>query len=69
MFALYEHMLSFVIPLACDTPHPHPETPISGSSTIVDVSNVSLRRFWNLREHMQRASVLATARYPETLGS
>ncbi|CDR44450.1 hypothetical protein NBRC10512_000053 [Rhodotorula toruloides] len=69
MFALYEHMLSFVLPLASDTPHPHPETPISGSSTIVDVSNVSLRRFWNLREHMQRASVLATARYPETLGS
>ncbi|BGP01747.1 phosphatidylinositol transporter [Rhodosporidium toruloides NP11] [Rhodotorula toruloides] len=69
MFALYEHMLAFVLPLASDTPRPHPETPISGSSTIVDVSNVSLRRFWNLREHMQRASVLATARYPETLGS
>ncbi|BGP26173.1 phosphatidylinositol transporter [Rhodotorula toruloides] len=69
MFALYEHMLSFVLPLASSTPRPHPESPISGSSTIVDVSNVSLRRFWNLREHMQRASVLATARYPETLGS
>jgi hypothetical protein len=33
----------------------------------VDVSQVSLRMFWNLKAHMQAASTLATAHYPETL--
>ncbi|KPV72429.1 uncharacterized protein RHOBADRAFT_55895 [Rhodotorula graminis WP1] len=69
MIALYEHMVQFVLPFASSVPHEHPETPISGCSTIVDVSNVSLLRFWALKGHMQRASVLATARYAETLGS
>ncbi|GAA5889097.1 hypothetical protein JCM8208_007769 [Rhodotorula glutinis] len=69
MIALYEHMVQFVLPFASSVPHEHPETPISGCSTIVDVSNVSLLRFWALKGHMQRASVLATARYAETLGA
>ena len=46
---------------------PHPETPISQSNNIVDISNVGLKQFWNLKSHMQDASVLATAHYPETL--
>jgi len=62
-------MVQFVLPFASSVPHEHPETPISGCATIVDVSNVSLLRFWALKSHMQRASVLATARYAETLGS
>lgn len=62
-------MVQFVLPFASSVPHEHPETPISGCATIVDVSNVSLLRFWALKGHMQRASVLATARYAETLGS
>jgi hypothetical protein len=37
------------------------------STNIVDVSGVSLRQFWNLKSHMQAASQLATAHYPETL--
>jgi len=43
------------------------ETPITLSTNIVDVSGVSLRQFWNLKSHMQAASQLATAHYPETL--
>lgn len=31
------------------------------------MSGVSLRQFWNLKAHMQAASTLATAHYPETL--
>ena len=46
---------------------PHPETPISQSNNIVDISGVGLKQFWNLKSHMQDASVLATAHYPETL--
>ncbi|BGP49961.1 cytosolic factor, phosphatidylinositol/phosphatidylcholine transfer protein [Rhodotorula kratochvilovae] len=62
-------MVQFVLPFCSAVPHEHPETPISGCATIVDVSNVSLMRFWQLKGHMQRASVLATARYAETLGA
>jgi len=48
-------------------PRSHPETPISQSNNIVDISGVGLKQFWNLKGHMQDASVLATAHYPETL--
>jgi hypothetical protein len=48
-------------------PRSHPETPISQSNNIVDISGVGLKQFWNLKNHMQDASVLATAHYPETL--
>ena len=37
------------------------------SNNIVDISGVGMRQFWNLKNHMQDASVLATAHYPETL--
>jgi len=37
--------------------------------TVVDISNVSLMRFWQLKAHMQRASALASANYAETLGA
>ena len=43
------------------------ETPISQSNNIVDISKVGLKQFWNLKQHMQDASTLATAHYPETL--
>jgi hypothetical protein len=45
----------------------YPTAPITLSTNIVDVSQVSLRMFWNLKAHMQAASTLATAHYPETL--
>jgi hypothetical protein len=48
-------------------PRNHPETPISQSNNIVDIQGVGLKQFWNLKGHMQDASVLATAHYPETL--
>lgn len=37
------------------------------STNIVDISGVGLKQFWNLKGHMQAASTLATAHYPETL--
>jgi hypothetical protein len=68
LFALYENLTNFVLPLCSEmTNRPFPETPVSQSSNIVDISNVGLRQFWNLKTHMQDASQLATAHYPETL--
>ncbi|KAJ6034573.1 uncharacterized protein N7446_009324 [Penicillium canescens] len=67
LFALYENLLRFVMPLCSSLQRPNPETPIVTSTNIVDVSGVGLKQFWNLKSHMQDASVLATAHYPETL--
>ncbi|KAI9827499.1 MAG: hypothetical protein M1832_004849 [Thelocarpon impressellum] len=69
LFALYENLTRFVMPLcsAVVQGRPNPETPITQSSNIVDISGVGLKQFWNLRSHMQDASTLATAHYPETL--
>ncbi|KAH7138302.1 CRAL-TRIO domain-containing protein [Dendryphion nanum] len=67
LFALYESLTRFVQPLCSAIDRKHPETPISQSNNIVDISGVGLKQFWNLKNHMQDASVLATAHYPETL--
>jgi hypothetical protein len=68
LFALYENLCRFVLPLCAAIPNrPNTETPVSQSSNIVDISKVSLRQFWNLRGHLQDSSALATAHYPETL--
>ncbi|KAL8975912.1 MAG: hypothetical protein Q9205_007983, partial [Flavoplaca limonia] len=68
LFALYENLTRFVMPLCSAVPgRPNPETPVDQSNNIVDISRVGLKQFWNLRTHMQDASQLATAHYPETL--
>ncbi|KAL1958657.1 hypothetical protein VTO42DRAFT_4000 [Malbranchea cinnamomea] len=67
LFALYENMIRFVLPLCSSLPRPNPETQIVSTTNIVDISGVGLKQFWNLKGHMQDASVLATAHYPETL--
>ncbi|KAI9795259.1 MAG: hypothetical protein M1833_007281 [Piccolia ochrophora] len=67
LFALYENMLQFVLPLCSTLPRSNPEMPVSSTCNVVDISGVGLKQFWNLKGHMQDASVLATAHYPETL--
>lgn len=68
LFALYENLTRFAQPLCTQlTDREHPSTPITLSTNIVDVGGVSLKQFWNLKGHMQAASQLATAHYPETL--
>lgn len=68
LFALYENLTRFVQPLCTQlTDREQPEVPITMSTNIVDVSGVGLKQFWNLKGHMQAASQLATAHYPETL--
>lgn len=68
LFALYENLCRFVLPLCSAIPdRPISETPISQSSNLVDLSKVGITKFWSLRTHMSAASQLATAHYPETL--
>lgn len=68
LFALYENLCRFVLPLCSAIPNrPNGETPISQSNNIVDISKVGFQKFWALRDHMSDSSRLATAHYPETL--
>jgi hypothetical protein len=67
LFALYHNLLNFVLPMCSTLERPNPEVPVTNSTNIVDISHVGLAQFWNLKGHMQDASVLATAHYPETL--
>ncbi|KDE04629.1 hypothetical protein MVLG_04929 [Microbotryum lychnidis-dioicae p1A1 Lamole] len=68
MTALSEILTEFVVPLCEALSRDHLEIPIDATTTIVDISNVSLAKFWSLRNHMIRASGLQTANYPEILG-
>lgn len=45
----------------------NPETPVDQSNNLVDLSKVGLKQLWSLRNHLQEASTLATAHYPEIL--
>jgi len=46
LFALYENMCRFVLPLcSAVSDRAYPETPVSQSNNIVDISNVGLRQF------------------------
>ncbi|KAJ4390931.1 hypothetical protein N0V93_004530 [Gnomoniopsis smithogilvyi] len=67
--ALYENLTRFTQPLCSQlTDREYAgRTPITLSTNIVDVTGVTLKGYWNLKGHMQAASELATAHYPETL--
>ncbi|KAL2106936.1 hypothetical protein VUR80DRAFT_5935 [Thermomyces stellatus] len=68
LFALYENLTRFVMPFCSQLQdREFPGTPITMTTNIVDISGVGLKQFWNLKAHMQAASQLATAHYPETL--
>ncbi|KAK2594780.1 hypothetical protein QQS21_007527 [Conoideocrella luteorostrata] len=68
LFALYENLTRFSQPFCTQlTDREHPDVPVTMSTNIVDISGVGLKQFWNLKSHMQAASTLATAHYPETL--
>ncbi|KAK7056611.1 hypothetical protein VNI00_002328 [Paramarasmius palmivorus] len=67
IIALYELMTNFSMQLCSSLPHDSQTTPISSTTSIIDLENVSLSSMWGLRNHLQEASSLATANYPETL--
>lgn len=68
LFALYENLTRFAHPFCTQlTDREYPDVPVTMSTNIVDITGVGLKQFWNLKSHMQSASQLATAHYPETL--
>ncbi|KAG5912771.1 hypothetical protein E4U42_001849, partial [Claviceps africana] len=70
LFALYENLTRFTQPFCTQLQdRDHAEVPVTMSINIVDITGVGLKQFWNLKSHMQAASQLATAHYPETLDS
>ncbi|KAH8077045.1 CRAL/TRIO domain-containing protein [Cristinia sonorae] len=69
IIALYEVMWRFVMPFCSSLPRRTAPTPVSSVTTIIDLEQVSLTSMWNLRNHLQEASTLATANYPETLNT
>ncbi|GLB45504.1 putative CRAL TRIO domain-containing protein [Lyophyllum shimeji] len=69
IIALYEFMARFTLPLCSHLPHASQSTPITSTTTIIDLEDVSIGSMWSLRNHLQEASRLATANYPETLST
>ncbi|KAM0261516.1 hypothetical protein ACHAQJ_002199 [Trichoderma viride] len=68
LFALYENLTRFNQPFCTQLmDRENADVPVTMSTNIVDISGVGLKQFWNLKGHMQVASQLATAHYPETL--
>lgn len=66
--ALYDNLIRFVTPLVSELPRPNPNIPVSASTHIIDISGVSLKQFFSIRNYLQESSELATKHYPETLG-
>ncbi|KAI0770450.1 CRAL/TRIO domain-containing protein [Fomes fomentarius] len=69
LIALYDYLTGFVYGFCSALPRRIEPTPISSCTTIIDLSDVSLQLLWQLRSHLQEASTLATANYPETLST
>ncbi|KAJ6781272.1 hypothetical protein PWT90_05031 [Aphanocladium album] len=68
--ALYENLLRFTQPLSTQlVDRKHAEVPITLSTYIMDVSGVSVLQFWSLKNHLHTLAFLASAYYPETLGT
>ncbi|KAH9923583.1 CRAL/TRIO domain-containing protein [Amylocystis lapponica] len=67
--ALYETMTCFILKLCSNLPRANAPTPVSSVTTIIDLEHVSIGTMWSLRGHLQEASTLATANYPETLAT
>ncbi|KAF8904093.1 CRAL/TRIO domain-containing protein [Gymnopilus junonius] len=64
---LYEFMDRFTFPLCSHLPRATSPIPVSSTTTIIDLENVSFTSMWRLRNHLQEASRMSTANYPETL--
>lgn len=75
IIALYEYMLNFAFSVCTSLPPPEsnsdsPSVPshVAQATTIIDMQQTTLKQLFQFRSHLQEASTLATANYPETLG-
>ena len=65
---LYQLLMQGTLPLCAMLPSEASPTPPDGTTTLVDLEGVSFSLIWSLRSHLQQASVLANANFPETMG-
>lgn len=66
---LSEFMTRFYFQLCTALPRPSSATPVSSATNIIDLEGVSFGTMWRLRNHLQDASHLAKANYPETIST
>ncbi|MCJ1414467.1 hypothetical protein MMC32_000793 [Xylographa parallela] len=64
VFLPAEYSTQFVQPLCARM---HVDRAMPCSIFIIDLTGVSVRHFWNLRAHLQKASTMATSHYPESV--
>lgn len=62
-------MTRFVGSLCSALPREIEPVPITAVTAIIDLGDTSIRQLWALRSHLQEASTLAQANYPETMGT
>lgn len=62
-------MTRFVASLCSALPREIEPVPITAVTAIIDLGDTSIRQLWALRSHLQEASTLAQANYPETMGT
>ncbi|ELU42639.1 CRAL/TRIO domain-containing protein [Rhizoctonia solani AG-1 IA] len=69
------YMLNFAFATCTALPPPESNSDsvlpshIAQATNIIDMQNTSLKQLFHFRAHLQEASTLATANYPETLGT
>ena len=65
---LLEYFKRFTIPVCNAIPdRPDPQKPVISGTTIVDISGVSIRQWWQLKDHINEASKLHAKYSPDTL--
>lgn len=67
IFLPAEYVTRFTQRLCTRLPHSNNCTIIDQSTNIIDLTGMSIRKFWTLRSILQTASNMATAHYPETV--
>jgi len=65
---LMEYFVRFTLPV-CNAigNRPDPQTLVTSGTNIVDMSGVSIRQWWLLKDHLAEASTLITKYFPGTL--
>jgi hypothetical protein len=65
-YAIFDNAVRFVLPLCSAVPNrPNPEKPITKAVYVVDISSITLKQVWDLRNWIKNTSGLLADTYPE----
>jgi hypothetical protein len=66
---LYQSLELFVNPWLTSLPdRPDPTKPVTRNSNIMDISQIGVKQLWELKNHLQECSDMATKNHPDTVG-